>query len=219
VRGLLSTRARSAGDTMPTVSAVVLAGGRSTRLQQDKALLELDGQWVLESILHKLAFLSDDVLVVGGDRVKLRPLGVPIVPDARPGAGPLGGIYSGLKRMRHERGLFVACDMPLLNLSLLRYMIELSPEFDVVIPRIGDNVEPLHAIYSKMCLLPMEEHLNRGERRVVCFHASVRMRYVEESEILSFDPQHLSFFNINTPQDLQMARQIHQKQRPTGKVD
>jgi molybdopterin-guanine dinucleotide biosynthesis protein A len=196
---------------MPTVSAVVLAGGRSTRLQQDKALLELDGEWVLESILRKLAFLSDDVLVVGGDQDKLRRLGVPIVPDARPGAGPLGGIYSGLKSMRHERGLFVACDMPLLSLPLLRYMIELSTAFDVVIPRIGDNVEPLHAIYSQACLLPIEEQLDRGERRVVCFHPNVRMRYVEASEINDLDPQHLSFFNINTPQDLETARRILQQ--------
>lgn len=199
------------------MSAVVLAGGRSTRLQQDKALLKLDSEWILEGILRKLALLSDDVLVVGGDQEKLRPLGVPIIPDARPGAGPLGGIYSGLQKMHYEHGLFVACDMPLLSLPLLQYMIELSPEFDVVIPRIGDNVEPLHAVYSKACLRPMHEQLDRGERRVVCFHPGVRIRYVERHEISPFDPQRVSFFNINTPQDLELARRIlQQRGRPPG---
>jgi len=213
----LRTRGPAAGDTTPTVSAVVLAGGRSTRLQQDKALLELDGEWILEGILRKLAFLSDDLLVVGGDQEKLRSLGVPIVPDARPGAGPLGGIYTGLQRMDHERGLFVACDMPLLSLPLLRYMIKLSPHFDVVIPRVGENVEPLHAVYGKACLLPMKEQLDRGERRVVCFHPSVRIRYIEEPNIDVFDPQRLSFFNINTPHDLETARHILQQRRePTA---
>jgi molybdopterin-guanine dinucleotide biosynthesis protein A len=209
----LNAQARATVDFVPAVSAVVLAGGRSTRLKQDKALLKLDGEWVLESILHKLALLSDDLLVVGGDREELRPLGVPIVPDGRPGAGPLGGIHSGLQNIRYERGLFVACDMPLLSLPLLRYMIQLSPGFDVVIPRIGDYVEPLHAIYSKSCLLPIEDRLDCGERRVACFHPAVRMRYVEEPEINALDPEQLSFFNINNLQDLETGRQILQKRR------
>lgn len=88
-----------------------------------------------------------------------------------------------LLAMRHARGLFVACDMPSLNLELLRCLIPLSTDFDVVIPRIADNVEPSHAIYSH-----------------------VRVRYVEQSEIDAFNPEHLSFFNINTPDDLDLAQ-------------
>ncbi len=101
-----------------------------------------------------------------------------------------------LLEMRHARGLFVACDMPLLNLELLRYMIPLSTDFDVVIPRIADNVEPLHTIYSKACLRPILDALDRGELRVIRFFPHVRVRYVEQSEIDASDPEHLSFFNI-----------------------
>src|SRR5512137_559948 len=122
---------------MPEVSAVVLAGGKSQRLGMDKSLLCFEGEWLLQRILRQLATLSQDLLVVADDGDKLAPLDVPIVPDARPGMGPLGGIYSGLQSMRCERGLFIACDMPLLNLQLLQYMVRLSPEFDVVIPRVG----------------------------------------------------------------------------------
>ena len=193
---------------MPDISAVVLAGGKSQRLGMDKSLLRFEGEWLLQRILNQLAALSVDRLVVANDAQKLAPLNVPVVPDARAGMGPLGGIYSGLQAMRCERGLFVACDMPLLNLPLLQYMVRLSPQFDVVIPRVGDETEPLHAIYSKACLQPIADLLDRGQRRVIHFFDRVRVRYIEPQEIETFDPAHLSFFNINTPADLQRAQEL-----------
>ena len=193
---------------MPEVSAVVLAGGKSQRLGMDKSLLRFEGEWLLQRILSQLATLSSDVLVVADDGDKLASLKVPIVPDARPSLGPLGGIYSGLQSMRCERGLFVACDMPLLNLRLLQYMIQLSPAFDVVIPRVGNETEPLHAIYSKVCLPPIADLLERGHRRVIRFFDRVHVRYIDPEEIGTFDPEHLSFFNINTPADLQRAQEL-----------
>jgi molybdopterin-guanine dinucleotide biosynthesis protein A len=204
--------------TVSQVSAVILAGGRSRRLGVDKALLKLDGEWLLERIANALARLSDDLFAVVDDLDKLGHLRLRTVADARPGLGPLGGIYSGLLAMRHERGLFVACDMPLLNLNLLRYMVSLSSDFDVVIPRIGHNVEPLHAIYSKACVAPIAELLERGDLRIVHFFPRVRVRYVEQPEINAFDPKLWSFFNINTLADLESARQlIHRQDRLRSK--
>lgn len=212
------TRPESVGSRQPTapqVSAVILAGGRSRRLGVDKALLKLNGEWLLERIANALARLTDDLLVVVDDRHKLGHLCLRTVADVQPGLGPLGGIYSGLQAMRHERGLLVACDMPLLDLNLLRYMVSLSSDFDVVIPRIGDNVEPLHAVYSKACVAPIAELLQQGDLRIVHFFPRVRVRYVERAEIDAFDPQHWSFFNINTVDDLDSARQlIHRQDRP-----
>jgi len=199
---------------MPEISAAVLAGGKSRRLGIDKSLLKLNGEWLLERILTTLSALSADLLVVGGGKPEFASLSARVVPDDLPGAGPLGGIYSGLRAMRHARGLFVACDMPLLNLSLLRYMILLSADFDVVIPRIGDQTEPLHAIYSKACVGPIEGLLQRNELRVIHFFHQVRVRYVIGSEIEVFDPGHESFSNINTPDDLQRAEEIA---KPLGK--
>jgi molybdopterin-guanine dinucleotide biosynthesis protein A len=98
--------------------------------------------------------------------------------------------------------------MPFLNQALLRYMIQLSPGFDLVVPRVGDLVEPLHAVYSKSCLAPIEGLLNQGELRVSALFDLVKVRYVEADEIDSFDPKHLSFLNINTKADLAMARQL-----------
>ena len=193
---------------MPDISVVVLAGGKSRRLGIDKALLRIDGEWLLERILSKLAVLTDDLLVVANEGEKLAALNVPVVPDARPGGGSLIGILSGLQAMRYPRGLFVGCDMPFLSLELLRYMIVMSTGFDVLIPRVGDEVEPLHAVYSKACLLPIGRSLDRGALRVIHFFGDVRVRYLEQQEIEAFDPQHLSFLNINTPDDLEVATRL-----------
>ncbi|HUT15703.1 MAG TPA: molybdenum cofactor guanylyltransferase [Anaerolineae bacterium] len=193
---------------MSEISASVLAGGRSRRLGVDKSLLRVCGESLLERILTTLASLTDDLLVVADNGDKLPHLAARIVPDARPGMGPLGGIYSGLRAMRGDRGLFLACDMPLLNPYLLRYMVLLSADFDVVIPRIGAGVEPLHAVYSKACIGPIESSLNRSELRVVRFFPEVRVRYVEQHEIDIFDPNNLSFFNINCPADLTRAEEL-----------
>jgi molybdopterin-guanine dinucleotide biosynthesis protein A len=188
------------------ISAVVLAGGASKRLGMDKALLEINGEWLLQRTLNTLAALSDDLLVVARDKATLADLAVRVVQDVVPGRGTLMGIYTGLQSMRHQRGLFVACDMPFLNPSLLRYMILLSSDFDVVVPRIGSETEPLHAVYSKACLAPIARALDLGQLRVIQFFKEVRVRYVEQQEVEAFDPQHLSFFNINTVADLETAR-------------
>ena len=189
----------------PDVSAVVLAGGHSRRLGQNKALLRVDGQWVLELVVRKLARLSQDVLVVATDAGPLHRLGVRVVTDSPAGYGPVGGVLTGLREMHHARALFVACDMPLLNLGLLRYMIQVSDGHDVVIPRFGEYVEPLHALYHRSCVLHIVDALAQGHRRLASLLGQTCVRYVEREEIETFDPRHLSFLNINTPEDLEKA--------------
>jgi molybdopterin-guanine dinucleotide biosynthesis protein A len=98
--------------------------------------------------------------------------------------------------------------MPFLNRSLLRYMIEVSDGFDFVLPRINDFFEPLHAIYSKNCAAPMESLIKRDRRVIIELFDHVKVRYIEAEEVDRFDPQHLSFFNINTKEDLELARKM-----------
>jgi molybdopterin-guanine dinucleotide biosynthesis protein A len=185
------------------ISVIILAGGQSSRLGRDKSFLLLDGQPLVGRTVHKLSALSDDLLVVANDAARYERLALParLVPDERPGEGALMGVYSGLKEARYSHALVVACDMPFLNLSLLRYMLLLVNGHDVVIPRIGGFLEPLHAIYSKACLPAMARLLDRGRRQIIAFFHEVRVRYVGEGEIEEFDPRHLSFVNVNTPDD------------------
>jgi molybdopterin-guanine dinucleotide biosynthesis protein A len=185
------------------ISVLVLAGGQSSRLGENKAFLLLDGQPLVARTVHKLAALSDDLVIVANDRERYEALDLPVrlVPDERPGVGSLMGIYSGLRAARNRHALVVGCDMPYLNLALLRYMVPLADDHDVVIPRVGGFLEPLHAIYGRACLPAMKRLLDRGRRQIIAFFDEVRVRYVEEGEVDRFDPQHLSFVNVNTRQD------------------
>ena len=128
--------------------------------------------------------------------------------DALPGQGPLVGIYSGLRASGDDRCVAVACDMPLLSVALLRHMLELAVGFDAVVLRVGGEIEPLHAVYSRGCLGIMEEMIERGELKVRDLLPRVRVRYVEEDEVDRFDPEHLSWLNVNTLEDLRRAEEI-----------
>jgi len=187
------------------ISCIVLAGGQGQRLGADKAFLKIGNQILIEGIVEKMAQIGDEVIIVTNSPQEYDYLEARLVGDVYPGKGSLGGIYSGLKAAHSDYSLVVACDMPFLNLKLLRYMILLSPGHDVVIPRVGGMTEPLHAIYSKKCLQPIERLLSAGGFKIIDFFHEVRVRYVEEQEIKLFDPQRLSFFNINTPEDLEKA--------------
>jgi molybdopterin-guanine dinucleotide biosynthesis protein A len=190
------------------VSCIVLAGGEGKRLGTDKAFLRIGGRVLIEGIVEKIACIGDEIIIVTNSPQRYGYLEARLVGDIYPGTGALGGLYSGLRAARHDYGLVVACDMPFLDLRLLRYMILLSPGQDVVIPRIGGLTEPLHAIYSKECIQPIECLLSAGGFKIIDFFPEVRVRYVEEQEVRLFDPQCLSFFNINTPADLEKARSL-----------
>jgi molybdopterin-guanine dinucleotide biosynthesis protein A len=186
----------------------VLAGGESTRIGTDKAFLKIGGKTLIEQILEKLLRIGDDVIVVTNSPERFNCLGVRLVSDIFPGKGALGGIYSGLRASKNEYSLVVACDMPFLNVNLIRYMTLLALGHDVVIPRVNGLLEPLHAIYSKRCIPSIERLLEKDDLKIVHFFTDVRVRYIEEEEINILDPKHLSFFNINTLEDLEKARKL-----------
>ncbi len=194
----------------PAISGIVLAGGQSSRFGADKSLLVVDGQPLLARVVHRLSVLTEDVVVVTNDAAHYRHLGLParLVPDERPDVGALMGLYSGLEAVRHPHALAVACDMPFLNLALLRYMLSLAGEYDIVVPRFDGYLEPLHAIYGKACLPAMKDLLARGRRQIVAFFDWVRVRYVVESEIDRYDAAHLSFVNVNTPEDWVQVQEL-----------
>jgi molybdopterin-guanine dinucleotide biosynthesis protein A len=174
---------------------------------------------MLARSVQTLATLTDDLIVVSNEPASLGSLGLPvrIVPDDRPGEGSLMGIYSGLKVARYAYALVAACDMPFLNLPLIRYMLPLAEGYDVVIPRLLNGMlEPLHAIYGKTCLPLMSRSLEQGLRQIIGFFPHVRVRYVEENEIDVFDPLHLSFLNVNSPADWDRAQLLLQQDEPSA---
>ncbi len=197
------------------VGCIILAGGKASRLGQDKVLATLGRMSLLQRVITRLRPVCAELIVVtGGDRDLSTLSAEPqpkIVTDVLPGKGPLGGIYTGLLASSYETNLVVASDMPFLNEALLRYMVGLAPGFDIVVPRLGKLVEPLHAVYSRQCIAPIEEMLKKERLSVNELLGLVKVRYVEAEEIDRFDPRHLSFFNINTKTDMETARQLAQE--------
>lgn len=199
-------------------TSIVLAGGKSTRLGKDKATELIGGESLLQRVLSRLAtFSTDIILVVTKGQAKLPdylPPGTRIIQDIFPDGGALGGIYSGLTVSPSFHNLLVACDMPFLSVPLLQYLLEVSPSYDVVVPRVGDWLEPLHAVYSKNCIAPIRRLLEEGNHRIFDFFPQVKVKYVTEEELNRFDPEHLSIFNINTQQELDRARQLALSRAP-----
>ena len=194
------------------ISCLVLAGGRSFRLGHNKVFKTVGDRNLLDLVIDcVIPLFRETILVVASNNTLARSDRYPalkIITDVQPGKGPLGGIYTGLLASKSSRNLVVASDMPFLNPELLQYMIQVSTDFDLTVPRVGDLAEPLQAIYTKNCLEPMESLLSQGELSVRRLFSMVRTRYVEAEEIERCDPEHLSFFNINTRADLQKAEEI-----------
>lgn len=191
--------------------SIVLAGGNSLRLGRSKAMEKAGGQTLLQWVIDSLTLLDSEILVViapGQPPPRCLREEVRIAVDLYPGKAALGGIYTGLAVSNSFHNLVVACDMPFLNLALLRYLIQLSADFDAVVPQIGGKIEPLHAIYSKNCLAPIEQQIKQGQLKVRGFLDKVKVRYVDDQKIAQLDPQYLSFFNVNTLADLKRARAL-----------
>jgi molybdopterin-guanine dinucleotide biosynthesis protein A len=125
--------------------------------------------------------------------------------DVYPDHGSLGGIFTAVHYAAHPYTLVVACDMPWLNRPLLNYMISLRETADVVVPRWQKYPEPLHAVYSKACLAPIEENLQAQRLKITGFFGRVAVHFLERETIARFDRHGRSFANVNTPQDLSHA--------------
>ena len=187
-------------------------GGRSIRLGRDKALEPFGIGNLIERVLSRLSLFKSDIIVVSNAEQSYQPFAqfprLRFAVDIYPGGGPLGGIYTGLAASTTLYNLVIACDMPFLNVNLLGYLVQLAPAFDLVVPRVADFVEPLHAVYSKNCMAPIERLLQQNELQIYKLFPLVKVRYVEAAEIERFDPKHLSFFNINTEADLKKAKAL-----------
>jgi len=182
-------------------SAIVLAGGQSRRMGRDKALIDFEGKPIIARVIDTLHALTDDVVVVSNRLDVYSSFGARVVPDYDPPCGPLGGIAVGLQATTHELAVVVACDMPFLNVMLLRWLIDLAAGVDAVVPQTNAEFEPLHAVYRRNCHGPIVQRLERGERRVISFFADIRLRAVPEPEWRALDPAGRSLVNLNTPHD------------------
>jgi len=190
------------------ISIVILNGGGSRRMGTDKARIILDpleSLSMIDRVLQIASSLSNDVLLVGGDRVPSARTEHHVA-DLYPNEGPLGGLVTGLGVMRHERCLLLACDMPFVSRELVRQMVAVDESLDVMAQSRQSRIEPFHAIYHRRCLASAIALLAEGERSLQRLLATLDCHLVPEAIVDAVDPLQWSSFNVNTPADLDVAR-------------
>ena len=195
---------------MAPLTVTILAGGRGSRLGGvDKAALDLNGRPLLEHVLAAVSPLAREILVVANDDRLASDPRLTVIRDPEPHAGVLPALLAALDTASSELMLLVACDMPFLDRALIETLVRLAEQQDVVMPNVEGREQPMHAIYRvAACRAAVRAALEQGRRRMIAFLDDVRTLTVEEPDLRRLDPELRSFFNVNTPDDLALARQI-----------
>jgi molybdopterin-guanine dinucleotide biosynthesis protein A len=186
------------------MTGIILSGGKSGRLGGlNKAFIEVRGERLIEKTLRIYRELFKEILIVTNSPLDYLGFDVKIVTDIFPGKAALGGIYTGLFFSSFDHVFVAACDMPFLNVPFIRYMIEEAGNYDVVVPRTPGGLQPLHAIYSRRLLKPIQRLIEADRLKITDLFTKSRVREIPPEKIAEFDPEIRLFMNINTPEDLQ----------------
>ncbi|MDD1757899.1 MAG: molybdenum cofactor guanylyltransferase [Methanotrichaceae archaeon] len=194
-------------------SALILAGGTSSRLGLDKSLLEFEGRPLIWWSVERLSCVTDEVIVVARNdqQSKLLKHTVPaarLTCDCKSGFGPVAGLATGMKYSRGKYVFSTGCDLPFLNVKVIERLFELAEDYDAAVPKWSNGmIEPLHAVYKrratcKACFTALE----RGEKSISMPLRNLRIRDVPVELLLPLDPELATFFNLNTEKDLELAR-------------
>ncbi|GAW92030.1 molybdenum cofactor guanylyltransferase [Calderihabitans maritimus] len=193
---------------MLKASGVVLAGGKSSRMGTNKALLAVHGQTMIEHVVEEMRKAFREVIIVTNEPHLYSGLGVRVITDLIPGLGPLSGIHAGLTASSYEYSFVTACDMPFIDHRLAAYLVQEAPGYDVVVPQKGDYLEPLHAVYSKACIAPIKMCLENRIFKIIAFYPAVKVKFVGIERMRPLADLEKVFFNVNTPQELVHAREM-----------
>lgn len=194
------------------LTAIVVAGGQSSRMGRDKAFLDWQGRPLIQAVVESLASHVSEVIVVAKDEEKFKFLKVPVYQDRQTAFSPLVGIATGLFYSRTEYNFFVACDMPFVKTSVVRRLYEAREDFDTVIPESERGLEPLFALYHQRCWKKFEEEINRGTLKIIDVLRELRKKIVpvEDRSFEDLNP----FSNLNTPEEYLSA--ILDQERENG---
>jgi molybdopterin-guanine dinucleotide biosynthesis protein A len=190
------------------MTGIIMAGGKSRRLGQDKRFLMLGSRSCLQRVLDAYKGLFEDVLIVADAKEPFAGMGVRVVEDLIPGMATLGGLYTGLQVAQTPRVFAAAVDMPCLSPATIRIVLEHADEGDIVIPELAGQLQPMHAVYSKACLPYIKRLLDQSCFKVqeLCNVPELTIRRIPQSAFQTEDPELRSFFNINTPEDLAVVK-------------
>jgi molybdopterin-guanine dinucleotide biosynthesis protein A len=192
------------------VTGVLLAGGKSRRMGEDKRLLSVGDETLYMRSLSVLRAIFERVVVVVAQDSPLVASDAPVLRDVIPHCGSLGGLYTGLKQAGTEWVFAVACDMPFLDPGTIGYFTGLKGEGDVIMAKLRNGFQPMHALYHRNCLPIMEGLIHAQDFKIhrLADHPALRVRVVTPEELSRLDPEGRSFYNVNTPADLAAARSL-----------
>ncbi len=191
----------------PKISAAILAGGKSKRMGQNKALVEFDGKKMIEYVLESLQACTQEIMIISNSPEKFRFLKRPLYEDIVESVGPLAGIYTALTKSRQEYCLVVACDLPFLSSQLIKFLCEKCTPYDIFAFESEIGVEPLCAVYRKSCLPVIETQIKKRQFKVSDIFGKLRTQIMRlEPGLTPYgkDP----FFNVNTPSELARAARL-----------
>lgn len=194
--------------SMGPCAGIILCGGLSTRMGgRNKAFLTIDGQTFVDRIIAAVAACCDETLLVTREPARYRDLGLRVVSDILTARSALTGVHAGLVNMRGAFGLFVGCDTPLVKRGVLRTLTSaIEAGVDIVVPASGTYFQPLCAVYARRCAPLIEDQLRRGDFKIANLYARMRVKKIPYEDFRACDERLVSFFNINTEDDLKRAR-------------
>jgi len=190
------------------VCCAILAGGKSSRMGTNKALIKLNGRTLIERVVAKVDQSNAKPIIITNKPEDFMFLKLPSFPDVIKNVGPLGGIYTALKHCNTTHCLIIACDLPFLTKELIRLLYDQGLSYDVLAIDAGNGVEPLCAVYSKNCLPKIKKQIDAGNFRVTDFFSSVKTRVINIFHAKQILHPNM-FFNINTPEDLTAAEEMN----------
>lgn len=185
-------------------TAIILAGGKSTRMGFDKQLLEINQRRLMDSLVNKLKTEFDEIIIVTNKPEYYIGLSHKIITDKIVGKGPLSGIHAGLLEASSRYSFVVACDMPNVNMEYVNYMMDSMDDtsLDGCVTRFMDNIEPFISFYSKDLVDKIEKSLEQERKSIISIFKHSNIKYIDENKARKFSPNWDMFLNLNTKEDL-----------------
>jgi molybdopterin-guanine dinucleotide biosynthesis protein A len=188
------------------MTGIILTGGKNTRMGENKAFIEINGEKIIERTMRIFREVFDEIILITNSPLEYLDYDVRIVTDLIKGKSALGGIYTGLFYASCDHAFFAACDMPFLRKDFIEYMAGRIDSNDIVVPNPPDGFQPLHAIYSKRCLPHIKALIDKDKLKIRGFYKKSKTRIITADEIEKFDPEGRMFLNVNSQEDLDKIR-------------
>lgn len=189
------------------ITGVILSGGKNSRMGTNKAFMEINQIRLIDKTLDIYRQLFTRIVIVTNDPLSYLEFNdVTLVTDIYKGKGPLGGIYTGLFYAKNPFVFVSACDMPFLNKDFIEFLTARTNKYDVIVPKLPEGYQPLHAIYSRNCLPSIKRLLLMDKLKITAFYRDMKILSIGEEEIQPYNPDGRLFQNINTPKDMESVQ-------------